>query len=174
MAVADVAVEAATSELTLTREELEREHSKRRQLEETAAALKVQVETHRRRERELSLQKEDETRLLLASIREECNLAFDRRGVRLPSTLSGATAASSSATLASSGSKSSSPRSVAFSDDASPSAVTMMQTPRTRVNSIGTPRATPSPAAWSLPLARIDLDRALDETEALVRSLVGA
>jgi hypothetical protein len=166
-------MQAAVSELTLTQQELEREVSSRRMYEETAASLKVQVETYKRRERDLETMKEEETRSLLASIREECNLAFDKRGMHL----TGGTSASSIGTsVTASGSKSSSPRSVVFASEDTQSLAAM--TPQTRMS---TPRSsTPSSAAGSTGNLLIsaenntDLDRALDETEALVRSLVGS
>jgi hypothetical protein len=190
MAAADVAVQAAASELTLTQQALEREASRRRHLEQETSSLKVQVEMHKQREREVVLQKDDETKSLLSSIRDECNLAFDKRGVHVVSSAFHnlpAIGSTATVTTSSSGSKSTSPRSVAFSEpSSSPTNHHQPFTPahghsvaatpkrQTRIVS-STPRGTPmTPNDWSFsnqPLKSVDV--ALDETEILVRSLLG-
>jgi hypothetical protein len=177
------------SEVTLTQQALEREASRRLQLEQETSSLKVQVEMHKQREREVVLQKDDETKSLLSSIRDECNLAFDKRGVHVVSSAFHSLPAIGSAatvTTSSSGSKSTSPRSVAFSEPSSSPTNHQPSTPahghsvaaspkrQTRIVS-STPRGTPmTPNDWShsnQPLKSVDV--ALDETEILVRSLLG-
>jgi hypothetical protein len=189
MAAADVAVQAAASELTLTQQALERETSRRLQLEQETSSLKVQVELHKQRERDVIQRKDEETKSLLTSIRDECNLAFDRKGVRVvTSSFHNLPAIGSTATLttSSSGSKSTSPRSVAFSEpSSSPNnhqhstpahdhSVTATPKREARIVS-STPRGTPmTPIDWShsnQPMKSVDV--ALDETEVLVRSLLG-
>jgi hypothetical protein len=190
MAAADVAVQAAASELSLTQEELQREVQRRQHLEQEELSLKAQVDSYKRRERELAAQKDQDTKSLLASLRDECNMAFDKRGARVMTTSFPTMSAMGSAatmTTASSGSKSSSPRSVAFSEAAaSPSndlsaasrSDVAITTPRLQTQVVSaTPRGAgtpPSPSGWSsMHQSTTDVDRALDETEALVRSLLG-
>lgn len=190
MAAADVAVQAAASELNLTQQELQREIQRRQHLEQEELSLKAQIESYKRRERDLVLQKEQETKSLLASLRDECNMAFEKRGARLvPPTFPtmSALGSTATATTTSSGSKSSSPRSVAFSEaTASPNnhssaashSDAALATPRLRTQVVSvTPRVVgtpPSPTGWSSThQSAADVDRALDETEALVRSLLG-
>lgn len=189
MAAADVAVQAASSELTLTQQALERETSRRLQLEQETSSLKVHMDLHKERERRVVQQKDEETKSLLSSIRDECNLAFDKRGVRVVSSAFHnlpAIGSTASLTTPSSGSKSTSPRSVAFSEPSSspnnhhPStpandhSVTATPKRQTRIVS-STPRGTPrTPTDWShsnQPMKSVDV--ALDETEILVRSLLG-
>jgi hypothetical protein len=189
MAAADVAVQAAASELTLTQQALERETSRRMQLEQETSSLKVQMQQHKQRERYVVQRKDEETKSLLTSIRDECNLAFDKRGVRfVTSAFHNLPAIGSTATFttSSSGSKSTSPRSVACSEPSSSPNNHQHSTPahdrsvaatpkREAPIVSSTPRGTPmTPIDWAhsnQPMKSVDV--ALDETEVLVRSLLG-
>lgn len=159
-------MEAAMSEVSLTQQELERESMKRQELEQTVQALNRQLEDEKRMRSEFDMTTlrrdwEKETEILLSSIRNECNAAFQKRH----------SAPSQMADRYTPAPRKMSPRSVAFSDD-----LTMDQD----IQNLGVTQYFERPQQtaenWTLGMRGVplnsELDRALDETEALVRSLV--
>jgi Zn-dependent metalloprotease len=159
-------IEATASEVTAANQQVQHQVALRKRLEESIRELERSVEAERQNQ---TGNWEVQTNHLLDSIQKECNLAFDRNKTA--------------------SSKSSSPRTVLaeFADDekrferdqfqSAWSTGTMLY-PSASTTSMLHPSASTgmstevgaSPVSYNMS----ELDRALDETEAIVRSLVGS
>jgi hypothetical protein len=152
-------IEAATSEVTAANQQVQHQVAVRKRLEESMRELERKVEAEWQNQTGTW---EEQTKNLLDSIQKECNLAFDRN-----KTVS--TTASTNT---------SSPRTVLdeFSDDEKRFERDQFQGSWSNAMLHPSPSTARSTEVGSSPLSynMSELDRALDETEAIVRSLVSS
>lgn len=160
----DQAIEAAALEVTTANQQVEQQVAVRKKLEESIRELErnLNVEAEAKTARQ---DWEKETNQLLDSIQKDCNLVFDRNKAH---------------TVPSSNTKSTSPRTV-FADFAEDEIRVVesglqFQSPWPTSKMIHTGLSSVRTEALVSPLSHniSELDRALDETEAIVRSLVSS
>lgn len=80
-------MQAAVSEVTTTQQQLDREVETRKELETTVGKLSQQLKAEQQKASEHDLYRrewEEQTKVLLSSIREDCNVAFVKRTSTLP------------------------------------------------------------------------------------------
>jgi hypothetical protein len=156
-------IEAATSEVTAANQQVQHQVAVRKRLEESMRELERKVEAEWQNQTGTW---EEQTKNLLDSIQKECNLAFDRNK----------TASTTASTAAST--NTSSPRTVLdeFSDDEKRFERDQFQSSWSTSMLHPSPSPAMSPEVGSSPLSynMSELDRALAETEAIVRSLVSS
>jgi len=172
-------VQAAVSEVATAQQQLDREIATRKELEATIERLSQHLKAEERRSYEYDMNRrewEEQTKSLLSRIREECNTVFEKRPVVSPRM--NTTTAAGVATMAAPTPKSiftsetdrDSPILLGLGDNGTTSSTTQRFSP-TLTSPTWTCTTGQYESGPNSPLSE-DFEKILDETEALIDSLV--